>query len=476
MGHGHMIPTIDMAKIFASKGVKATIVTTPLNKPIISNAIAQSKNHSSYNIDIQTIKFPCVEGGLPEGCENVNAIPSPPLVPTFFNATKLLQKPFEELLLQQKPHCIIADMFFPWATDSAAKFGIPRIVFHGTSFFSLCAGQCMKQYEPHKNVSSDTELFEIPNLPGNIKLTRLQLPSIFTTIDDPITQNIAKLFAEIRESEVRSYGVIVNSFYELESVYVDYYRNVLGTKEWHIGPISIHNRIKNKEQTSYRGNETSIDKHYCLKWLDTKKINSVVYLCFGSTTSFLNSQLKEIAMGLEASGHNFIWVVNKKNEDEEKCKFERFEKKMKGKGLIIRGWCPQRLILEHKSIGAFVTHCGWNSTIEAVTVGVPMITWPMGAEQFYNEKLVTDVLKIGVPVGVKKWIGVVGDSVQWSAVEKAVKRVMEGEDAEEMRNKAKLLAQMAKKAVEEGGSSSSQLNAFIEELSLFCNHQCISQE
>jgi hypothetical protein len=476
MGHGHMIPTIDMAKIFASKGVKATIVTTPLNKPMISNAIAQSKNHCSYNIDIQTIKFPCVEGGLPEGCENVNAIPSPPLVPTFFNATKLLQKPFEELLLQQKPHCIIADMFFPWATDSAAKFGIPRIVFHGTSFFSLCAGQCMKQYEPHKNVSSDTELFEIPNLPGNIKLTRLQLPSIFTTIDDPITQNIAKLFAEIRESEVRSYGVIVNSFYELESVYVDYYRNVLGTKEWHIGPISIHNRIKNKEQTSYRGNETSIDKHYCLKWLDTKKINSVVYLCFGSTTSFLNSQLKEIAMGLEASGHNFIWVVNKKNEDEEKCKFERFEKKMKGKGLIIRGWCPQRLILEHKSIGAFVTHCGWNSTIEAVTVGVPMITWPMGAEQFYNEKLVTDVLKIGVPVGVKKWIGVVGDSVQWSAVEKAVKRVMEGEDAEEMRNKAKLLAQMAKKAVEEGGSSSSQLNAFIEELSLVCNHQCISQE
>ncbi|KAK2380630.1 scopoletin glucosyltransferase [Trifolium repens] len=105
-----------------------------------------------------------------------------------------------------------------------------------------------------------------------------------------------------------------------------------------------------------------------------------------------------------------------------------------------------------------------------------MITWPMGAEQFYNEKLVTDVLKIGVPVGVKKWIGVVGDSVQWSAVEKAVKRVMEGEDAEEMRNKAKLLAQMAKKAVEEGGSSSSQLNAFIEELSLVCNHQCISQE
>ncbi|XP_045813418.1 scopoletin glucosyltransferase-like [Trifolium pratense] len=476
MDHGHMIPTIDMAKLFVSKGVKATIVTTPLNKPMVSNAIEQSKiQYSNNNIDIQTIKFPCVEGGLPEGCENVAAIPSPSLVPTFFNATKLLQKPFEELLLQQKPDCIIADMFFPWATDSAEKFGIPRIVFHGTSFFSLCAGQCMKQYEPHKNVSSDTELFEIPNLPGNIKLTRLQLPRIFTE-DDHITKNITKLFAEIRESEVKSYGVIVNSFYELESVYVDYYREVLRTKEWHIGPISIHNRIKEEEVTSYRGNETSIDKHYCLKWLDTKKNNSVVYLCFGRTTSFRNSQLREIAMGLEAAEHNFIWVVKKKNGDGEKCILERFERRMKGKGLIIRGWSPQRLILEHKAIGAFVTHCGWNSTIEAVTVGVPMITWPVGAEKFYNEKLVTDVLKIGVAVGVKKWVGVVGDSVKWNAVEKAVKRIMEGEEAEEMRKKVKLLAQMAKKAVEEGGSSSSQLNAFIEELGLVCNQQCISKE
>jgi len=474
MGHGHMIPTIDMAKLFASKGVRVTIVTTPLNKPPISKALEQSKIHFN-NIDIQTIKFPCVEAGLPEGCENVDSIPSVSFVPAFFAATRLLQQPFEELLLQQKPHCIVADMFFPWATDSGAKFGIPRIVFHGTSLFSLCASQCMKQYQPYKNVSSDTDLFEITNLPGNIKMTRLQLPNTLTE-NDPMSQRFAKLFEEIKDSEVRSYGVIVNSFYELENVYADYYREVLGIKEWHIGPFSIHNRNKEEEITSYRGKEASIDKLECLKWLDTKNINSVVYVCFGSTTHFLNSQLKEIAMGLEASGHNFIWVVRKKIDDGEEWLPEGFEERTEGKGLIIRGWSPQVLILEHEAMGAFVTHCGWNSVLEGVVAGVPMITWPVAAEQFYNEKLVTEVLKTGVPVGVKKWVIKVGDNVQWDAVEKAVKRVMEGEEAYGMRNKAKVLAEMAKKAVEEDGSSYSQLNALIEELGSLSHHQGISQE
>ncbi|RHN62166.1 putative hexosyltransferase [Medicago truncatula] len=471
MSHNYMIPTIDMAKIFASKGVKATIVTTPLNKPFFSRSIEQFKIHFN-NIDIQTIKFPCVEGGLPEGCENVDAIPTISLLPTFFTATKLLQQPFEELLLQQKPHCIVADMFFPWATDSATKFGIPRIVFHATGFFSLCVSQCLEQYEPFKNVSSETEEFFIPNLPGNIKMTRLQLPNIFTK-NDAITQNIAKLYAEMRESEARSYGVIVNSFYELDGVYADYYREVLGKKEWHIGPFSVYNRDMD---TSYCRKEPSINKHECLKWLDTKDINSIVYVCFGSKNHFLNSQLKEIAMGLEASGKDFVWVVKKNAEDREIKGLLEFEKRMKGKGLIIRGWSPQLLILQHKAIGAIVTHCGWNLTLESVAAGVPMITWPIAPEQFYNEKLVTDVLKIGVPVGAKTWDGKVSDKVHWDAVEKAVKKVMEGEEAKEMRNKAKVLAKMAKKAVEEGGSSYSQLNALIEELGSLCHHQHISKE
>jgi hypothetical protein len=182
--------------------------------------------------------------------------------------------------------------------------------------------------------------------------------------------------------------------------------------------------------------------------------------------NFSNTQLREIAMGLEASGKDFIWVVRRSKEDKEEWLPEGFEKKMEGKGLIIRGWSPQALILEHEATGAFVTHCGWNSALEGITVGVPMVTWPVAAEQFYNEKLLNEVLKIGVPVGVKKWVGLEGDSVEWNEVEKAVKRIMEGEEAEEIKNNVKVLSELAKRGLEEGGSSYLDLNVLIEELSL----------
>lgn len=93
-----------------------------------------------------------------------------------------------------------------------------------------------------------------------------------------------------------------------------------------------------------------------------------------------------------------------------------------------------------------------------------MVTWSIAYEQFFNEKLVTEILKIGVPIGAKKWAAGVGDTVKWEAVEKNVKRIMIGEEADEMRNKAKVFAQLAREAVEEGGSSYSDLDALIEEL------------
>ncbi|GMN37681.1 hypothetical protein TIFTF001_007025 [Ficus carica] len=139
---------------------------------------------------------------------------------------------------------------------------------------------------------------------------------------------------------------------------------------------------------------------------------------------------------------------------------------MEGKELIIRGWAPQVLILEHEAVGGFVTHCGWNSTLEAVFAGVPMVTWPVFAEQFYNEKLVTQMLRIGVEAGAQKWERLVGDFVKKEALEKAVSRIMGGEEVEGMRARAKTLAEMVSMAIEQGGSSSSDLDALIEEVRL----------
>ncbi|TXG54094.1 hypothetical protein EZV62_019350 [Acer yangbiense] len=466
MAHGHIIPTVDMAKLFGTRGVKTSIITTPVNASLFSNTIQRS-NDLGIEMDLKIIKFPYAEAGLPDGCENVDALTngdkskaSVEMIIKFFKATAMLQEPLEQLLRDCRPDCLVADMFFAWATDAAAKFRIPRLVFHGTGFFSLCTSACMTMYEPHKQVSSDSEPFLVPGLPGDIKLTRKQLPDMMRSNAET---DFTRMLKASKEAELKSFGVVVNSFYELEPAYADCYRNVLGRRAWHVGPVSLCNG--NFEDKASRGKQATIDENECLKWLNSKKPNSVVYICFGSVANFNSDQLMEIAMGLEASRQDFIWVVRKDKKDEEDWLPEGFEKRMEGKGLIIRGWAPQVLILEHEAVGGFVTHCGWNSTLEGVTAGLPMVTWPVSAEQPFNEKLVTEVLKIGVSVGVQECVRLVGEFVKREAIEKAVKEIMVGDKAGEIRCRAKAVGEMARKAIEKEGSSYSDLNSLIEELS-----------
>ncbi|GLU03233.1 hypothetical protein SLE2022_204410 [Rubroshorea leprosula] len=267
LAYGHMIPTGDMAKLFASHGVKTTIVTTPLNASLFSKTIEKSKNFG-VDMDIKIIKFPSAQAGLPDGFESLE--PSKEMwmdvISKFGLATSLLHEPLEQLLQEFKPACLVADFFFPWATDAAKKFGIPRFVFHGTSFFSLCMTECLRLYEPFKRVESDDEPFVVPNLPGEIELTRKKIPDFLV---EEIETDVTKMFKASEESELKSYGVVVNSFYELEASYADFYRNFLGRKAWHIGPVSLCN--KGIEDKAERGRKTSIDEDECLKWLDSKK-------------------------------------------------------------------------------------------------------------------------------------------------------------------------------------------------------------
>lgn len=312
----------------------------------------------------------------------------------------------------------------------------------------------------------------MPQIPDRIELTRSQLP--------PFLRNKPGLPDKVGKAEEKAFGVVVNSFYELEPKYVEYFKTVLGKKAWPVGPVSLCNR--NNADKTERGQAASVDEQSlrnCLSWLDSKEPNSVVYISFGSLARLPPAQLVEIAHGLEASAHNFIWVVGKifrcaQNEgrvgDDENWIPLGFEERMMEmkRGILIRGWAPQILMLEHGAVGGFMSHCGWNSTLESVSAGVPMMTWPLSAEQFYNEKLITDVLGIGVQVGSKEW-------VSWNAereelvgrekVEAVVSRVMGGgEEAEEMRKQARALAEKARRAVEEGGSSYEGVDALISEL------------
>ncbi|KAK8621316.1 hypothetical protein V6N13_067751 [Hibiscus sabdariffa] len=469
LAHGHLIPTVDMARLFARLGVKVTVATTPLNALLFAHIIQRDKE-SGFDICARVMKFAAEEVGLPPGCENASSLTSQQMTSKFLMAVDLLRLPLEELLEELRPDCLVADAMFPWATDIAIKFGIPRLVFHGTSCFALCVAHSLVRHEPFRNVASESELFDVPALPHQIKMTRSQLPDYMKEKTETV---VKRLMNQVMQSDSSSYGVVVNSFHELEPAYSEHYSKVMGRKAWFVGPVSLCNN--DKKDKAERGNAPSISTHECLRWLDSKKPNSVLYVCFGSIFRTRGARLNEIAKGLEASGQDFIWVVRKVDDDEEKEEWlpEGFEERIKGKGLIVRGWAAQVAILEHEAVGGFMSHCGWNSTIESIAAGVPMVTWPLCAEQFSNEKLVTDVLKIGVGVGAKVWRRWTDESVaegeiSMEDIERAVSRVMVGEEGDEMRNRARELKNVAREAVDEGGSSYSDMNALLDDLRMNC--------
>nr|KYP70991.1 Cytokinin-O-glucosyltransferase 1 [Cajanus cajan] len=232
--------------------------------------------------------------------------------------------------------------------------------------------------------------------------------------------------------------------------------------------------IPDQIHKAQRGNQASINEHHCFKWLDLHQPKSVLYVCFGSLCNLIPSQLVELALALEDTKRPFVWVIREGSKFQELEKWimeEGFEERTKGRGLIIRGWAPQVLILSHPAIGGFLTHCGWNSTLEGISAGVPLITWPLFGDQFLNEKLITQVLKIGVSVGVEipmKWgeEEKVGLQVKKEDIKKTICMVMDddNEESRERRERAGKLSEMAKRAVEKDGSSHLDMTLLIQDI------------
>ncbi|CAK7347508.1 unnamed protein product [Dovyalis caffra] len=474
MAPGHMMPMLDMARLFTANGLRVTVIITTMNAAQFKNAIDWDIK-SGRQISLATLRFPSKEAGLPEGCENLSSTATPEMALKLFHGIELLQPQIKMILQKHRPDCIASDYLFPWTTDVAIELGIPRLAFSGSGFFNLCVSNSIDCYQPHNNVTSDTEPFVIPGLPDKVTITRSQLPDIVKGRNEVFSA----LFDKLKEAERKSFGVLMNSYYELEPAYADHFRKVTGIKAWHLGPVSQF--IRNADDRLERGDRASLCKHSCLHWLDSKKPKSVLYICFGSLARFSKTQISEIATALEDSRHSFIWTVGKllKSDNEDNNNLdqqqdwwlpEEYEDKLtkSGKGLIIKGWAPQVLILEHPAIGGFLTHCGWNSILEGICAGVPMVTWPIFAEQFYNEKLITQVLKFGMPVGNETWkVWATEESplVSRIKIEKAVRIVMgDTDEAMDMRKQASRLAAFAKMAVEEGGSSYNDMKVLIEDI------------
>ncbi|CAJ2648181.1 unnamed protein product [Trifolium pratense] len=473
MAPGHILPMVDMAKLLAKHNVKVTIITTPLNAIQYKTSI-NKEIESGSPIQLLEVKFPNVEAGIPEGCESLETLPSMDLKENFLIAVNLLQHPIEELFEKLKPFpsCIISDKHIPSLADTSIKFKIPRIIFDGMNCLNLLCNHNIHVSKVYETLS-DSDNFVIPGLPHRIEMKKSQLPAIFKPGLNEILNGLRR---RIRDAEVEAYGIVVNSFEELEDGYVEEYQRITGHKVWCVGPVSLTN--KNDQEKSQRGSKNLINANEYVKWLDSWPKNSVIYVCLGSLNRVTPKQLIEIGLGLEATNRPFIWVVRKayKWDEVEKWLLEDgFEERVKGRGILIRGWAPQVLILSHNAIGAFLTHCGWNSTLEAICAGVPLVTFPMFSDQFYNEKLVVQVIEIGVRIGVENSVHFgdedeVGDGVQVSRenVKEAIEKVMgEGEGKNERRERARKYADMGMKAIEEGGSSYINMLNLIKDIMHF---------
>ncbi|XP_019162210.1 PREDICTED: UDP-glycosyltransferase 73C3-like [Ipomoea nil] len=464
MAPGHMLPLIDVARLLARcDGVKVTILTTPVNANRFRSMLHRDRQRG-FNIRELELRFPWKEAGLPEGCENADLVPKGKnLDMNFLAAVGMLRPQVEEAMKRCEPpaSCIVSDMLLTWTAEIAEGLNIPRIVFNGSCCFSYWCINKITDSEILGGVNSDTEMFTVPDVPHEIQ--------------------IAKLVAEkLRQTLNAAYGAIVNSFDELEPDYVKEYKKMYGGRVWCVGPVSLCNQ--EYEDQALRGATSAADKKkdddVVMTWLDLQEAGSTIYVSLGSLARLTPRQMTELAVGLESSKRPFIWVLGKK--DMHLDAFEDwnvstgFEERNKGRGVLVREWAPQVLILAHPSVGGFLTHCGWNSTLEAISFGVPMLTWPLFAEQFLNEKLVVEVLGIGVSLGLKVSVNWDGSEdkenivvVKNEEIKEGIDKLMDKEAGKERRRKVKELGEKAKKAVQKGGSSQCNLMALIQAVSTF---------
>ncbi|KAG1368022.1 scopoletin glucosyltransferase [Cocos nucifera] len=454
---GHMIPMVDMAKLFVARGVKATILTTPANAVAVQSTIKCANASLRHRITVALLHFP---SSAADDGENMSCLPTHAARQNFLSSLASLRQPFDQVLREHHPDCVVADMFYPWTLSLAKELGIPLLFFHGMSFLTLCVDHSMhRPNSPFESLPDDPKTVVVLGLPHRIELKRSQIPDL-----SKVSSSLVDLFRQLGEAEMGCTGVLVNSFYELEPDFTDHYKKVTGRKAWPVGPASLCN--KDFDEKSSRGDTACIDWANCLSWLDGKPTSSVLYVCFGSLFQFPPAQLREMALGFEASNTPFIWVVRDKSSE---WLPEGYEERVVGggKGMIIRGWAAQLLILNHPAVGGFLTHCGWNSCLEAVSAGLPMVTWPLFADQFYNERLIVDVLKVGIGVGATEYVVEEEEIrvVKGDVIGRVVSRVMGGgEEAEGLRKRARELGEMARRAVEVGGSSYVAMGELIKEL------------
>ncbi|RDX68908.1 Hydroquinone glucosyltransferase, partial [Mucuna pruriens] len=446
-GFSHLLSIIEFSKrlIHHSNGLQITCLIPTLGSPSEpSKAILQTLPSTILPIFLPSI--------------NSTNLPQDTPIAVQAQLTVTLSLPFirdtlKTLSSSSKLVAMVADLFASDAFICAKELNMLSFVYCPSSAMTLSV--CLYLPKLDQTVTGEfkdqTEPFEIP---GCVLIYGKDLPK---PLQNRTTQMYG-LFLQRCKQLHEADGVLVNSFKGIEE-----------------GPIRVLTEEGNGYPNVYPigpviqiGLGNVKDGSECLRWLDNQVPNSVLYVSFGSGGTLSQDQLNELALGLELSGKRFLWVmrapsesansgyINSQSDNPLRFLPDGFIDRTKEQGLVVPSWAPQAQVLGHDATGGFLTHCGWNSILESIMNGVPLIAWPLFAEQGMNAVTLTDGLKVALRPKANENDGLVGRE----EVAKVIRRLIEGEEGREIGRRMQKLKNAAAETLQEEGSSTNTLIQF----------------
>ncbi|KAJ4715063.1 Glycosyltransferase [Melia azedarach] len=454
---GHITPMIQLAKLLHSRGFHVTFVNTEFNhKRFIRN------RGPGFLKGLPDFRFETIPDGLPPSDRDATQ----DIIELCVSLRRTGLASFLELLGKLNSSadvptvtCIVSDGAMGFGAVAARMLGVTDVKLWTAS---ACGFMAYLQYaellrrgivpfEDEKFLTDGTLDTPVDWIPGMSNMRLRDFPSLMRVTD--ANDFLFNYMNTEAQNCLKSSAIIFNTFDEFESEVLE----VIASKFpniYTIGPLCLLcKHLSGNELMSFRSSLWKEDSE-CLKWLDNKEPNSVVYVNYGSITVMTDQHLKEFAWGLASSKHPFLWIVRPDLLMGDSAIFpEAFFEEIKDRGLIAN-WCPQDEILSHPSIGVFLTHCGWNSTLESVCGGLPVICWPFFAEQQTNCRYSCTTWGMGVEVNT---------DVKQEDIAKLIKEMMEGDKGKQMRQKAQEWKRKAEASTEIGGRSYKNFGRCIKE-------------
>ncbi|XP_073022048.1 7-deoxyloganetin glucosyltransferase-like [Primulina eburnea] len=457
---GHITPILKLAKLLHHRGFFITFVNTEFNH----NRLLRARGPEAVK-DLEDFRFRTIPDGLPPSdkdatqdipqlCDSLRRNGLPPFLELIKNLNESPDYP--------KVSCIVSDAVMSFTLDAAEQLGILEVVFYTTSacgFMAYCHFRelvargifPLKDESYLTNGYLETKLDWVPGM-KNIRLR--DFPSFIRSTDP---DEIMVHYNILQTKNVsRAKAVIINTYEELEKDVVHALSQKFDRVHT-IGPLHLLERVVQNPEIKSIGPSLWKENEECMEWLDQREPNSVLYVNFGSITVLSPAQLLEFAWGLANSDQQFLWIIRPDLVSGDKAILpEEYSKEVKDRAMMVE-WCSQEQVLAHPSVGGFLTHSGWNSTIECISEGVPMICWPFFAEQQTNCRYACTEWEIGLEIE--------GD-VEREKVANLVKVLMEGEKGKEMRKKALEWKDKAQLAAKPGGSSYNNFEVLVNEILL----------